>query len=83
MKQWNKPEMKVFSVRMNENIAASGGSTYDQVKLYVTENGIITREAGYYNCVGTQIQDTSVHYNRSSTPYFWESERNTIVGCQA
>lgn len=24
MKQWEKPEMKVFDIKMNENIAASG-----------------------------------------------------------
>lgn len=84
MKTWKNPEMKLFAVKMSENIAASGdGNDYTTVKLYVTENGIITREAGNYRCQDHNIQDTNVQYVDSSTPYFWEKDRNTISGCLA
>lgn len=79
MKTWKNPEMKLFAVKMSENIAASGD--YTTIKLFVTENGVITREAGYYRCQGHNIQDTNVQYADSATPYFWEADRNTISGC--
>lgn len=81
MKTWKNPEMKLFAVKMSENIAASGD--YTTIKLFVTENGVITREAGYYRCQGHNIQDTNVQYVDSATPYFWEADRNTISGCLA
>lgn len=81
MKQWNKPEMNIFSVRMNENIAASGdaGSGYSTVYIYYDEGGI-TRGGANYHCVGTNIQDTGINYSNGVVSIDY---RSAISGCLA
>lgn len=80
MKQWSKPEMNIFSVRMNENIAASGdvGGGYDIVYLYYLEAGVITRGGNNFRCVGTNIQDTGINYSNGTVPFEY---MDAVAGC--
>lgn len=84
MKAWKSPEMKVFSVKMDENIAASGEQEYEVRYLYYDEGGI-TRGGADYRCTSDQrIQDTDVKYSVgdgvSTAPY---DKMSAISGCLA
>ncbi|WP_418540580.1 hypothetical protein [Massilistercora timonensis] len=60
MKTWKKPEVKVFDVKMDENIAASGDGGYKTDRIYYAEEPIV-REWGYYRWNGNNnIQDTGI-----------------------
>ena len=87
MKTWRTPEMKVYSVKMDENIANSGdgGESSYEVQYIYYDLGGITRGGTNYNCsLDGKIQDTSVSYAGGSryktVPY---SQVNTISKCIA
>lgn len=57
MKKWEKPEVKVFSVKMDENIAASGEGRYiktvnfnpgGDIQVYVNGQIIVDTNIGWY-----------------------------------
>lgn len=62
MKTWRTPEMKVYSVKMDENIANSGDNGH--VVLHIDYDiGGITRGGAKYKCSpDRRIQDTGVFY---------------------
>ena len=90
MKQWKEPEMSVFSVRMTENIAASGdvgggdvGGGYDVLYLWYAE-GPITRGGAYYRCKGTAVQDTGVNYYAyGADNVIAKNDVSAVSGCMA
>ena len=60
MKTWKKPEVKVFDVKMDENIAASGDGGYQTDRIYYAEEPIM-REWAHYRWNGSNnIQDTGI-----------------------
>ncbi|MCC2254814.1 hypothetical protein LKD70_10350 [Ruminococcus sp. CLA-AA-H200] len=84
MKNWETPKMKVYSVKMDENIAASGDGGYQVAYIYYDEGGI-TRGGANYNWSGNNmIQDTSVSFTGDggvfTVPY---SQMGAISGCLA
>lgn len=64
MKVWNRPEIKVFSVRLDENIASSGAGSENnyEVQYIYYDLGGITRGGANYKCKDSYIQDTSIQY---------------------
>lgn len=84
MKTWRTPEMKVYSVKMDENIANSGDSSYEVKLIYYDYEGI-TRGGTNYNCSSDgKIQDTNISYavgsRQNTVPY---SKVDAISGCLA
>lgn len=85
MKKWIQPDMKVMDMKVNENIAASGGdqSKYDTIYLYYDLGGI-TRGGASYHCKGTAVQDTGINYHKSgSQNVIYENQVPTVSGCMA
>lgn len=65
MKKWMKPDMKLFSVKMDENIAASGDDGY-QIDYIDYDQGGITRGGANYRWRGdNNIQDTGIQFSES------------------
>ena len=64
MKNWNRPEMKIFNVKMDENIASSGAGSENnyEVQYIYYDLGGITRGGANYKCKDSYIQDTSNQY---------------------
>lgn len=87
MKAWKSPEMKVFSVKMDENIAASGESVYETGDIYYIEQGTIYRVAGRYSWSdGGNIQDTGITFEMdefSNRRVIAEDQKALISGCLA
>lgn len=82
MREWKKPEVKIFDVKMDENIAASGDQ-YQTLYIYYDEGGI-TRGGANYKCQGTSIQDTGIDYQKSGNMIIVsEKYVATIAGCLA
>lgn len=66
MKKWNNPEIEVFSVKLDENIAASGdagSNSYTEGFLYYDLGGITRGGANYRWNSLNQIQDTQIVYH--------------------
>lgn len=64
MREWKKPEVKIFDVKMDENIAASGDGSGYLSDYFWFSNGVISRGGGWYKYnASNQVQDTS---------YVWE-----------
>lgn len=87
MKSWKTPELNIYNMRMEENIAASGDTakSYETFYIYYDVGGI-TRGGNYYQCeVGTSsIQDTSVSYTYGNGMYTVpSSQTGAISGCLA
>lgn len=90
MKTWRTPEMKVYSVKMDENIANSGDAdVQDYVihKIYLGEgNSVIQRLSGKYYCTASGlIQDSGIKYKKGNqyTPYYIDIAQETaIIGCR-
>lgn len=62
MKTWKKPEVKVFDVKMDENIAASGDGGYKTDRINYDLGGI-TRGGENYRWNGSNnIQDTGITF---------------------
>lgn len=60
MKKWENPELKVFSVKMSENIAASGKII---VHIVLMKQGAISHGDFDYWCDSTrEIQDTGLKW---------------------
>ena len=64
MKNWNRPEMIIFNVKMDENIASSGAGSENnyEVQYIYYDLGGITRGGANYKCKDSYIQDTSIQY---------------------
>ena len=85
MKKWIQPDMKVMDMKVNENIAASGGdqSKYDTIKLLYNSGGI-TRGGANYRCKGTAVQDTSVNYYKVGPDNVIDDDKvPAVAGCLA
>lgn len=82
MKTWKKPEVKVFDVKMDENIAASGDGGYQTDYIYHAE-GVITRGGANYRWNGNNnIQDTGITFRiEGSIKVVAESYMANIAGC--
>lgn len=62
MKTWKKPEVKVFDVKMDENIAASGDGGYQTAYINYDLGGF-TRGGENYRWNGSNnIQDTGIPF---------------------
>ena len=88
MKTWRTPEMKVYSVKMDENIGAEDKVEYEKVKIYYGEgNGVIQRLSGIYKCTATGfIHDSGIKYQKGNqyTPYYVDiNQQSAISGCIA
>lgn len=81
MREWKKPEVKIFDVKMDENIAASGENNYEVKFLELLRGMAVVSGEGNYNCSpdGT-IQDTSVKYVDGM--YVDDQYTTTISGCR-
>lgn len=86
MKKWNNPEIEVFSVKLDENIAASGseGSGYLTGYLNYDLGGITRGGANYnYNALN-QVQDTGIVFYKFSTGNaISKNDVDTVAGCLA
>lgn len=82
MREWKKPEVKIFDVKMDENIAASGDQ-YQVVHIDFDLGGI-TRGGYDYRCQGTNIQDTGISYYKFGNEIVVSKDHvGTIAGCLA
>ena len=82
MKEWKKPEVKIFDVKLDENIAASGENNYEKVYIYYAD-GPITRGGDYFYCSGKNIQDTGIPYEVDMMNLVDISYQRSISGCLA
>ena len=70
MKSWTKPEIKMYGIRMDENIATSTGNTGDTdngnkpvySREYIYDGGLLG--ALYYCASDGNIQDTGIYYQQ-------------------
>lgn len=91
MKEWKKPEVKIFNVKIDENIAASGdGSGYMSGYISFYTNGISRGGGNYRYNSSNQIQDTSYTWFYSgsekcvSSSDDWQNDiQIAIRGCSA
>ena len=86
MKTWRTPEMKVYNVKMDENIASSGsGEQQYEVKYLHYDLGVITRGGANYNCSADRsIQDTDIKYTSyGEENYVSNDQVGAISGCLA
>lgn len=87
MKIWESPEMKVFSVKMNENIAASGDTTSGDTEFIIisrSDTALTVQEGSAYFIVnGTLIQGTGISYQVTSSGTKWipGAEYPNVTGC--
>lgn len=84
MKTWKKPEVKVFDVKMDENIAASGDGGYQTDYIYYDLGGI-TRGGKTYRWNGSNnIQDTEITFYIAMGKKVVDVKHvTTIAGCLA
>ena len=87
MKVWNRPEMKVFGVKLDENIASSSvGVVYQSGTIFFGETSdIIFRDYGTYRFTeDRRIEDTNITYTEQSRPGRLVSlkYKGEISGCQ-
>ena len=84
MREWKKPEVKVFDVKMDENIAASGDGGYQTDYIYYAE-GVITRGGANYRWNrNNNIQDTGITFHiAGSDKVVDKSYVGNITGCLA
>lgn len=85
MKTWKKPEVKVFDVKMDENIAASGDGGYKTDYIHYVEGGIIYRDGANYHWKGNHyIQNTGIAFGiDGGNKVVDEMHVVTIKGCLA
>ena len=88
MKKWMKPNMKIFSVKMDENIAASGSDGYEIGLIGVHKgNGQEVYNQKYYRYSSDRrIQDTNVKYHTMGdgvTKAISHAQESWITGCLA
>ena len=91
MKVWKSPEMKVFSVKMDENIAASGEPNDDVQKGFIFHanqaNGgyVYWGDGGnYWYTDDGNIQDSGVYIiNYEGDHLVLKSDAVRIAGCLA
>lgn len=84
MKKWNQPEMSVYSVKLDENLAASGADEKQKEFIYYS-HGTITFGGGNFWCSSDRtIMDTGIQYNVSgSQKWVHEDYESAISGCLA
>lgn len=87
MKNWNKPEMKIFNVKMDENIASSGAGSennYEVHYIYYDRGGITLGGANYRCASDRSIQDTNIKYEEEyGDTWISEDLVSQISGCLA
>ena len=84
MKTWKKPEVKIFDVKMDENIAASGDGGYRTSYIYYDLGGITRGGANYRWNGNNNIQDTGVQFTtRNGESVVPNNKVSTISGCMA
>ncbi|MFR3529436.1 MAG: hypothetical protein ACLTTZ_02620 [Lachnospiraceae bacterium] len=84
MKTWKKPEVKVFDVKMDENIAASGDGGYQTGYIYYDLGGITRGGATYRWNGNNNIQDTGITFHITSDgKVVNKSHVANIAGCLA
>lgn len=86
MKNWNRPEMKIFNVKMDENIASSGAGSENnyEVQYIYYDLGGITRGGANYKCKDSYIQDTNIKYEEEyGDTWISEDLVSQISGCLA
>lgn len=84
MKTWKKPEVKVFDVKMDENIAASGDGGYQTAYIYYDLGGITRGGANYRWKGNNYIQDTGIPFHEAGgVKSVDEKHVVTIDGCLA
>ena len=86
MKVWKKPEVKVFNVKMNENIAASGDET--QVIMHQVSGSLANTWKSYtYYVSGETIADTGIKYfytaSGGNTNYYTLASETEVASCLA
>lgn len=87
MKNWNRPEMKIFNVKMDENIASSGadgGNNYEVHYIYYSRDDVGTTLGGAnYRCTADRsIQDTNIKYEEEyGDTWISEDLVSQISGC--
>ena len=85
MREWKKPEVKVFDVKMDENIAASGDRI---LNIRHSQRGVMAdkwKRHNYY-VSGNTIVDTSYTYHDSSgmnTYYYTGASEGAVSSCLA
>lgn len=85
MKAWKNPEVKVFDVKMDENIAASGDRILNIRHNQSGEMADNWSKHDYY-VSGNTIVDTNYTYHDSSelnTYYFTIASEGDVSGCLA
>lgn len=87
MKKWEEPRINIFSVKLDENIAASGdGAEYNTKWFWYTGQGWGNEKGGYYRYVQLangqfEIQDTLVVSQQGNIQN--KNHFNMIVSCKA
>lgn len=86
MKKWSSPSMKVFSVKMDENIAASGAVRQkNPISVHVYRNSGNSYLLGtywYYLDSSTIVETNVVLYNGKSGYGINEADVAAISSCQ-
>ena len=89
MKKWNEPQMRMYDVKLDENLAVSAGEPVKPEKTYeigyITHtNGIISRGgADYKYDANGYIQDTQIQYINDGEKFVYDDQVNAISGCLA
>lgn len=84
MKKWEKPDMRVFRVKMNENIASSGGGEYNISNIDYDLGGITRGGAAYRWNGNNNIQDTGICFTDTGfEKVIPESDVGRVAGCLA
>ncbi len=85
MREWKKPEVKVFDVKMDENIAVSG----EQILFIIHNQGGVSaskwKRYSYY-VSGNTIVDTNHTCHRTSTTnnnYYTTASVDAVYTCRA
>ena len=88
MKKWKKPDIKIFSLKMNENIAASGNDGYEigLIGIHKGNGQDVYNQKLYRYTSDRRIQDTNVKYHFMGdgiTKAVSHEKEYQIVGCLA
>ena len=90
MKKWSRPEVRVFGVKMDENIASSGTQSSSKLAIMHQKTGTMAGSwpvYTYYVSAGNTIVDTSVTYmytaSSGNSNYYTLGSEDAVAGCLA
>lgn len=90
MKKWSKPEVRVFGVKLDENIASSGTQQPSKLTIMHQKTGTIADSwpsYTYYVSAGNTIVNTSVTYwytaSTGNRNYYTLGSEDAVLGCRA